>query len=147
MVVSSSLIIQMLDIHGLFGGRNIFILADGNVFVREVESGLEMKERRYHGKLSQEELGEIKQAIINVGFFGFRERKRAGIPDEARQSIYADFDRRHNEASKWQAEADPRFDLACEVLEMLADELSQQKPIWVGTYDACIDWPTGLTRN
>lgn len=136
--------IRLADIHGLWGGIDIAILADGTAYLREVKVRQERKERRFKKTLPPSDLAGMKQFIANAGYFSFREKTRAGVPDEARPRITACFDGRCLSSAKWASDKDSRFDLVYQRLLELAEGIAKERPIWVGKYDASVAWPSFL---
>lgn len=139
--------IRLDDIHGLWGGYAIAIQDDGTTYVREVKVEHGRKERRFRTKLSVTEAADLKQFIVDAGYFGFREKSRFGVPDEARPHIWACFDGQCLHSAKWAEDKNKRFDLVYDRLLDLAIEIAKQRPIWAGKHDASSVWPSFLKTN
>ncbi len=82
--------IELLDVQGLFGGRNVLVSTDGVAWVQTVgpRAGKgRLVEKQYVLTLSGEELERIRHALVESDFFSLQSEERLGVPDEARPEI------------------------------------------------------------
>lgn len=83
--------IELLDIQGLYGGRNVFVSKEGPVLASLVESPKEERgliEKRYIYNLDSQSFRNLVHEIIdNYNFLNLKIKDRMGIPDEARITI------------------------------------------------------------
>jgi len=80
--------IELKDIQGLFGGRNISISGKGETIVEIAMLGLEgLDTKTYNLLLSELEIKEIINTFIKNDFITIIAEERSGIPDEARPKI------------------------------------------------------------
>jgi len=82
--------IELLDVQGLFGGRNVCVSRNGTAWVQTVrprEGKRRLFEKQYVLILSGEELQNIRQAVVESDFFSLKSEERFGVPDEARPEI------------------------------------------------------------
>src|SRR4051812_41528048 len=111
-------VVRLDDVQGLFGGQTLVIDANGDVFARKViPTRRGLQERRYHLKLSSDELNALLAYIPSSGIRDYHERVRYGSPDEARPRITLALpNQKEYFADKWDGEVDPHFDKLYEKL-------------------------------
>lgn len=104
--------VELRDVQGLFGGRDICIDANGHIQVKIVqpnETGL--VERVYVSQIPPDRIAEIEQILDARDFFGMETPDRAGVPGEARPaltvSLASGF---HRTVGKWAGDEHEDFD-------------------------------------
>jgi len=126
--------IVLLDVQGLFGGRNIYLSFDGVGFVQLVRPGQE--EKRYRIKLTELELVELKKCIQENDFLNLNIVERLGVPDEAYPTIILIFkDGKSKSVSKWANDTNRQFDALYYWILRQERFVENKKPIYSGAYD------------
>src|SRR4051812_11763432 len=74
-------LVRLDDVQGLWGGQDLVLEDNGNVFVRTVQRG---EEKQHYLKLTAAEVKTLIAFIPGSGIQDYRERKRDGVADEAR---------------------------------------------------------------
>jgi hypothetical protein len=105
----------LLDVQGLWGGRNLWIDEDGNATAQLVTPGQGggpgLHEKRYRRQIPAEDLAEAERLVGAHRFLDLRLSPRPGVPDESHPEIAVIAkDGRHAAVMKWQGEKQPRFD-------------------------------------
>lgn len=101
--------VALRDVQGLFGGRNLYLRADGRAVLQRVGPG--MAETRYEATLRPAELAALQRLLGDHHFFAIEIPERPGVPDEARPSIEVTLAAgQHLTVSKWANDAHPDFD-------------------------------------
>lgn len=108
--------IELKDIQGLWGGRNIFIIGSGKTIIQIVnpdsEKGLGLFEKRYTLSLDDYEIKGLIDTFIKNDFVTIKLNDRPGVPDEAKPEIILINSRgEYREVSKWQNDKNERFDM------------------------------------
>ncbi len=88
--LGTSFIIELHDIQGLFGGRNLRIESTGRALLLKVarsERGRGLKEARYVSMLVKAEIAQLRHLLVSGEFMDLEIEERPGIPDEARPEI------------------------------------------------------------
>ena len=131
--ITGTTLIRLDDVQGLFGGQTLLLDSDGNLFVCTVRAG---EEHRYHMKLPAEELIAILAFIPTSGIAHYRERKRDGVPDEARPAITLTLPKQEKlHAEKWANDQDPHFDKLYQRLLQLVERAAKTRAYRVRQYD------------
>ncbi|MCP4602335.1 MAG: hypothetical protein GY847_17770 [Proteobacteria bacterium] len=131
--------IILLDVQGLWGGRDLWILDDGTAYCRIVvppeagESGLQ--EKRYRFNIPQEDIDRLVELIQSHEFFSIQTEDRLGVPDKARPIIYVAAGDRTAVVAKWANDRHPDFDPIYEVLVELAEVGENGELVWSGSLD------------
>lgn len=86
--------VELLDVHALFGGRNVLVTGDGRVRVQVVEpGGTRLTELRYaadYPPASADPDGPVRElfdALVNGDFVTVPSEERTALPDEALRQI------------------------------------------------------------
>jgi len=86
--------VDLQDVQGLFGGRNVLITGAGSVFVQVVSPGrMGLREKRYARvapRVPDEvpaEVADLLECVVRNDFVTIGTDDRPGIPDEARMTI------------------------------------------------------------
>jgi hypothetical protein len=86
--------VELLDVQGLFGGRNVLVTGAGSVWVQIVSPDRQgLRETRYEQVVSRipaeppPEVAELLECAVRNDFVTLRSDDRPGIPDEARIRI------------------------------------------------------------
>lgn len=131
-------IVRLDDVQGLFGGQTLVIDVDGHVFadiVTSTSSGL--REKRYHFKLSSDELDALLAFVSSSGISEYQGHKHSGMPDEARPEIVVALPRHKRiVAVKWDNDKDPHFDKLYARLSQLVDRAAERFSYRRQPYDA-----------
>jgi hypothetical protein len=82
--------IRLRAVHGLWGGMNVFLKADGSLWVQDVSrEGDGFLERRFQGSLPASEVKELEALLGRHDFPSIRIPPRTGIPDETSVTLVA----------------------------------------------------------
>lgn len=116
--------IELRDVQGLYGGRNIFIQGSGKTLIQKVDSdpakGTGLFEKRYIVELNDYKIRRLINNFIRDDFVSIKINPRSGIPDEAKPEIALYNSRGESrKISKWDMDTVDRFDhLYGQVLEI-----------------------------
>ncbi|MBT3202282.1 MAG: hypothetical protein HN350_20475 [Phycisphaerales bacterium] len=139
--------IVLFDVHGMYGGQNLWIAADGKAvccFVGEGESSLQ--ETRYEFMVSADNLASLLELIKKHNFFSMRMKERYGIPDEASSNIFIKSDVETHAVMKWGNDTHRDFDAIYQFLLQIAESGKKGKQTHRGPFDW--DWkPDGFPEN
>jgi hypothetical protein len=138
----------LLDVQGLWGGRNLWIRSNGSVIVLIVtntmrpESGLQ--ESRWVGQLSARQMNALGRLLEEESFLSMRVPSRDLLPDEGHPTIWARMKSGKGAlVSKNSGDAHLGFDAIYEHLLRLARLKAGRQRIGKGAYDW--DWhPAGF---
>lgn len=135
--VEDLIVIELSDIHGLWGGSDLTVRRDGSVFLKRISIGKRggKIEHHYRYQLTGAQMLELKHFIKSSGYFKYRETRRPGIPDEAHPEITVQFDGASNSAAKWANDRNSKFDLVYERLHELAELAAKSRPLKVRYLD------------
>jgi hypothetical protein len=149
--------IELLDLHGLWGGRNVCVSSRGEAWVQSVPPPVRrrrMKERRYVLKLSSEEIERIRRSVVSNDFLSLEIEDRVGLPDEARIKIVLTVDGAEvHRLSVWErSRLSPdeygksdrrRFDSIHRELRLIAEKAeAETKPVHSGSFRGIDSWTT-----
>lgn len=82
--------IELLDIQGLYGGRNVFINSSGEAWVLSVNPETGRGGLKEEGRMIKGEENLFKEIVNKINendFYNLKIKDRMGIPDEARVTI------------------------------------------------------------
>lgn len=83
--------IELLNVHGLYGGINVYISGSGKSLIQEVEKEKTdtggLRECTYEFKLAEEVLQNLFDLIVKNDFIALKIEDRMGIPDETRITV------------------------------------------------------------
>lgn len=88
--LGSSFTVELHDIQGLFGGRNLLIDSSGRVLLLKAArpgNGHGLREARYVSLLVKAEIAELRYLLVTNDLADLEIEERPGIPDEARPEI------------------------------------------------------------
>ena len=107
--------IVLLDVQGLWGGRDLWVAADGKAWVRYVappkkadQPGLQ--EEIYKFSITEDGMKTLLGLIREHHFFAIQIKERPGVPDESRPMIYVRSGERERTVAKWGSDKNPDFD-------------------------------------
>lgn len=98
--------IVLLDVQGLWGGRDLWLSSNGTGMCRVVDQSGDtanpgLSEKRYRLAISQTEVDALRSVLGRWDFATIKSSSRPGIPDEARPRIYLDDGNKVNVAYRW----------------------------------------------
>lgn len=108
--------ICLLDVQGLYGGRNIWITSDGQITFQKVsipEKNSDQQhliEKIYTWQLNSDEIANLNTIIANANLKNLEIPKRLGIPDEAHPIIFVRENDNEYHVMKWANDMNERFD-------------------------------------
>jgi len=132
--------VVLLDVQGLFGGRNVWVSHDGTGWCKIVrrpkpgETGL--MEMLYRVKLSQDETAALAELVRAHDVSSIRMRDRSGVPDEGRPAIYLSADGKEAAVEKWANDKNDDFDAIYASLVKIADAAKETEQVRWGPYQA-----------
>jgi hypothetical protein len=130
--------IELNDVQGLWGGRNISVAGSRRAIVQRVQPGL--IERRYEFELDAATWTRLLEVLVATDFLTIRPAERPGIPDEPRPCVTivnAQGERRS--VAKWAGVEDVRFDGVYRTLLQLASLTEMLEPVHVEPYRGSIN--------
>ncbi|MBI5724220.1 MAG: hypothetical protein HZA50_09705 [Planctomycetes bacterium] len=126
--------VRLLDVQGLWGGRNIFMNADGSAVIQIVGKG--MMEKRYEVKLAPEKIREFEKLLAKHDFFNIKIDVRPAIPDEGCPAITVRLSSgRKGCIAKLSGIKNPDFDAILQWLLDLAQTTKDAKAVYEGKYE------------
>ncbi len=142
--------IILLDVQGLWGGRDLWISSDGSAFCRVVEppakGGSGLLETLYSFTISDGQRVALHSLFNTHHFCSIQIEDRYGLPDEARPIIVIRAGGEICRAAKWLNDSHQGFDSIYKHLLMIVENGRLGKKIGSGTYD----WrwkPDGFAEN
>jgi len=130
-------LVILRDVQPLWGGRNIYLLGDGRLFVQIVARGAQ--ETRYALRVEPAKVEELASLLCEHRFMQIEIEDRPGMPDEARPEIEVTWQSgAHKAVAKWANDTHPDFDVIYAWLIELAESVADQIPVYVGPYEE--DW-------
>lgn len=121
--------VTLRDVQGLFGGRDVWIAADGACHVRVMDRGVE---KRYAGKIPMDEL---KALLATHDPKKIRIPERPGVPDEARPTLIVRSAEEVVKVAKWANQKHAGFDAIYGWIVKKAEDVAQGAPALEGRYD------------
>ena len=131
--------VVLLDVQGLFGGRDLWLAADGAAHCRivrpprEGESGL--RETRFAFTMPQAELDALRRLLEQHDVSGLQTPNRYGVPDEARPVLCVQSGPDVRAVGKWANDAHLEFDAICRFLIRLVELGARGAPAAECAYD------------
>lgn len=127
--------VELRDVHGLWGGRDVRVRGTGQVVVREVDRT--QVETRFEATIPRDEARALLRLAADVDVLNAAVPERAGAPDEARPAIVVGSPVSVDRAvSKWERDPVPAFDRVRAALEALAKRIAAaEQPTFRGAYD------------
>ena len=139
--------VVLLDVQGLWGGRNLYVNAKGQGWQQDVKPGKAgLQEHVYEFVLTKGTLDRFGEILAQHDFFNIRIKDRFGVPDEARPTIYVEtVDGRSGYVSMWSGDHNDDFTAIYEVLLKWAKSNTEQASSRVAARDFDWDWrPPGF---
>jgi hypothetical protein len=142
--------VVLLDVQGLWGGRDVWISMDGKAVCRLVtrpqkgQSGLQ--ETRYSFELSKEQLATLAECLKKHNFLAIKTTDRYGVPDESRPVIFVKSSEGTHAVAKWANDKHKDFDPIYESLVKIAESGTKGTEIGQGSVER--GWyPNGFPEN
>ena len=137
--LTAAVIVRLDDVHEMWGGHTLVLDADGNLFVRKVTGRNEV---RHYLKLPPEEINALLAFMPISGILDYRERKRAGVIDEAYRRITLTLpNQKKLVADKWANDEDPQFDKLYKRLLQLVERAAKTPSYKTQQYDVASEFP------
>ncbi len=89
-MLESDFFVELYDVQGLFGGRNVLVSKKGTVWIQSVRPHArhgKLVEKLYKLTISDEEVDRIRRALVESDFLSLGSDETEGIPDQARPEI------------------------------------------------------------
>jgi hypothetical protein len=104
--------VELRDVQGLFGGRDVRIDASGHVQVKIVQPGENgLMERVYVSQIPRGRFGQFEQILDAHDFFSMETPDRDGVPDETRPAVTVTLASGfHRTVAKWAGDEHEDFD-------------------------------------
>jgi hypothetical protein len=128
--------LTLKDVHGLWGGRDVYVYGSGDCVIRIVKEG--QKEQRFRLKLEPKEALALRTLVIETDLASVKiERPKQVIPDMSHSTIIlVNAAGEKYEVGKWGSETKvPAFDKVLEALRALEAKTKDLKPEFTGPYD------------
>jgi len=141
----------LLDVQGLYGGRDLWLSSDGKAVCRFVGQGVP-QETRFEFEASREQLARLRNALQKHGFSSIWVPRRDGVPDEAHPKIFIASGSHQVAVAKWDNDKNADFDAVYNILLEIAESGKKGKQLPVDKVDRnqnC-DWgwkPSGFPDN
>lgn len=121
--------VLLLDVQGLFGGRELWLAADGSAHARVVgppaPGQAMLGERRFTFTVGPGELAELARLLARHDLTKMRTPNRYGVPDEARPVVCVQAGRKIHAVGKWANDAHAEFDAIYLFLTRLVNREAQ----------------------
>lgn len=133
----------LFDVHGLYGGRNIWITKDRTIHVQKVyfENNIDykLKEALYKWQLTEPQFNELNDLIREADLKNLKMVKRLGVPDETYHLLYVRENAQEDEQNdyvifKWADDRNSRFDKVYSFLIMISNSTKFFQPYQTGYY-------------
>ncbi len=138
----------LYDVHGLWGGQNVFIAGNGTLWVQVVKpgKGSGFEEQRYKLMLKPEQLTDLEKALADHHFGDITIKERPGVPDETRPTIeLKPVEGKIVKKSKWANDVNEDFTAIYRRLLALVPKPGSETPVYKGKFDR--EWhPEGFSR-
>lgn len=130
--------IDLHDIHGLWGGIDVSISDNGQVYLQHVK--LNNKEGKHYIKtykftLTESELKSIIVEFIKNDFLNIKTKDRFGVPDEAQPNIRVKQGDKVVNIKKWQNDENEEFTNIYQEFYSLFERTKDMKPIEDGLWE------------
>jgi hypothetical protein len=131
--------IELFDVHPLYGGQKIYLLANGTGYCQIVfrESGsIRLSEKRYRVALTREETQDLVRLVSDHDFHSLRSSEKPGLPDSVRRTILVRTGTgRSYRVSRWLHDTESHFDAIYEALVRIARSVRSENLILKEQYD------------
>jgi hypothetical protein len=145
--------IVLLDVQGLWGGRDLWLSENGTGMCRVVGQPDDkaipgLQEKRYRVAISPTEVGALRAVLGRWDFSEIESSSRSGIPDEARPRIYLDEGNKVNVAYRWNGDIKKgdAFQTIYVALKKVVETATKENPVHSGA----LDWkwyPEGFPKT
>jgi len=126
--------LELHDVQGLWGGRDVYVRGDGAAGVQTVSEAREA--RRVTLTLPPERARALLRLAAEVDVLGAEVPDRPGVPDEARPTlVVVDAAGRRRSIAKWDNDPVPAFDRVRTALLALEQEAAEREPAGADGYD------------
>jgi len=147
---SEFLQIILNDVHGLVGGRNVYISGSGRTIIQKTDRGIRLINRIYEFFLSRSEMDVLIKSLIENDFVTITPKFLSGDLDERKPAIIiVNPDGKRIRIEKWQREQNDRFDRILDRLlavETRADDLTiVMKQDEIGVWEGLNFVPNGFS--
>ena len=127
---------ELRSVHGLWGGLDLWMFSDGDVWAEEVDRGATVA-RLYRGELTPQELEQLSALLVERDPRRMQIPPRPGVGGEATTTLVVVTPRGTSSVSKWANDKHADFDGFVARLRSIADGVIQSNaPIWRGPFDA-----------
>jgi hypothetical protein len=141
--------VVLLDVQGMWGGRDLWIAENGKASVRFVnppgpgEKGLQ--EARYEFDVPPRTRAKLERLVIRHRFFAMTTDQRSGIPDEAHPRIYMKSGTNEYAVAKWESDKHSDFDPIYRLLLKIAESGINGRKTYSEAYRWDFSWkPDGF---
>lgn len=131
--------IVLLDVQGLFGGRELWLSADGSAWARTVgpprQGDPRLPERRWAFTVDPSDMDELARLLAEHDLAEMRIPDRPGVPDEARPIVCVQRGEDLRAVAKWARDRHAGFDAIYGLLKRLVNRTAEAggpKPAWDG---------------
>jgi len=125
--------VVLLDVQGLFGGRDLWLAADGTAHCRTVgpprQGEARLPERRFSFTAPAGDLDELRRLLAARDVAAIRTPARYGVPDEARPVICVQSGGERHAVAKWARDVHPEFDAIYGLLVRIVNRGAAGTPI------------------
>lgn len=121
--------LTLRDVQGLWGGRDVWIGADGAAHVRVVDRGAET---RFQGKVP---IDALQALLAKHDLRAIRIPDRPGVPDEARPVLILRTEKDVVRVAKWAGQKDADFDALYGWLLTQAEAVARSPALHRGRWD------------
>jgi hypothetical protein len=129
----------LLDVQGLWGGRDLWIAADGSAVCRiaglPTQNQTGLQETRSTFSISAGQATALAGLIKKHKILRIKTEDRCGQPDEARPIIYIRMNSKTHAVAKWANDKHRDFDPIYELLLKIVETGKQATPRNTGAYD------------
>jgi hypothetical protein len=128
--------ITLLASHGLWGGTNVYLQADGTLWVQDHPRGQGQIERRYESSLPASEMKELGDLIQQADLPSLKIPERIGVPDETSVTLLLVLeDGRRVQRSAFVNDVHAGFTPVYHWLRVRGERLDRNKPVYDGKPD------------
>jgi hypothetical protein len=126
--------IELRDVQGMWGGTNIFVFGDGDLWVDQVDRGV-ISSRLYRSRLAPETLAELTDLLTRNDPRRLEIPMRNGVGGEAAATLSVVTPGWTFSIEKWANDKHAGFDAWTARLRSLAESATGGAPVWQGPFD------------
>ena len=122
----------LLDVQGLFGGRDVWVTTDGTAYCRTVgppaAGQARLPETRVRFALNEADRDALARVLAEGDLAEIHTNQRYGVPDEARAILCVQRAGQRTAVGKWAGDPHAEFDAIYRLFVRIAGRAAEQNP-------------------